>query len=104
MALNRQGIETAQENARVVKNLTERLVAVSSEMISRLNSDVNFQIFREGTARGESIYDNIKNCCDVITTKLSPSIDSMVQVTQTLLDGQSELNRPVSQVEPRRDM
>ena len=40
MALNRQGIETAQENARVVKNLTERLVAVSSEMISRLNSDV----------------------------------------------------------------
>ena len=51
MALNRQGIETAQENARVVKNLTERLVAVSSEMISRLNSDVNFQIFREGTEK-----------------------------------------------------
>ena len=93
MAILREGIALGNEQVERMRVMSKELASISSEMISYLNANANFQLFRQGTERGAGIYNNLNTCVNTIVEQLVPAIDRISTSTSNLLNEQQNLNK-----------
>ena len=97
MAILREGITIGNSYVEQIKTSAKELSVIASDIISYLNSNANFQIFREGTERGTAIYNDLNTCVNTIEEKLVPTIEKISLTTSNLLNEQQNLNRADNQ-------
>ena len=93
MAILREGITVGEDYVGQMRIMSKELASMSSEMITYLNGNGNFQIFREGTAKGAAIYNDLNVCVNTIVEQLVPTIDRISATTENLLNQQQILNK-----------
>ena len=93
MAIDREGITLGNEYVAQLRKQADEFASLSSDIISFLNGNGNFQIFREGTEKGDSIYKNINTCVDTIVQQLVPQMQKIGNTTSGLLDNQQNYNK-----------
>ena len=101
MAILREGITIGNNLVDQINSTARELASISNDIISYLNSNNNFQIFREGTERGEAIYNNLNTCVNTIVDKLVPTIEKISTTTSNLLNEQQRLNKADTQYDGR---
>ena len=103
MGILREGIVASNECLDQIGNLVKELSSISEGIIDYLNGNTNFQLFREGTDKGNAIYSDLKECVSTIVNKLLPTIEKMSATTYNMLNEQKVLNRAESQSIDRRE-
>ena len=93
MAILREGITIGNNYVEQMRTMTNELSAISRDLISYLNGNGNFQIFREGTERGAGIYNDLNTCVNTIVEQLAPTVEKISVTTTNLLNQQEILNR-----------
>ena len=93
MATLREGIIIGNNYVDQLKQASSELASMSQDIINYLNGNSNFQIFREGTEKGEAIYNNLNTCVKTIIERLVPTIDNVSTTTSRMLNEQQQLNR-----------
>lgn len=93
MALRREGIIAGSELVAQIRIASKDLLSISNDITSSLNGNSNFQAFRQGTEKGNAIYENLITCINTITDKLIPTIDKITETTSNLFDEQENFNK-----------
>ena len=93
MALLREGISVGNNYVDQIKAASKELSEIGNDIITYLNGNANFQMFREGTDKGEKIYNDLDKCVNTIVEQLVPSIDKIAMSTSNLLNKQNDLNK-----------
>ena len=93
MAILREGIQLGNSYVEQMKIRAKELASISNDVISYLNGNGNFQIFKDGTERGARIYNDLNTCVSTIVDKLVPTIEKISMTTTNLLNTQENLNR-----------
>ena len=92
MAILREGIVIGNNYVNEMRSVASDLLSVSSDIISYLNANENFQMFREGTEKGNAIYNDLKVCLNIIEEKLVPTVEQISSTTSNLLSEQEKIN------------
>ena len=93
MALLREGIIAANNCAEEIRTVSKEWADAGTTVINYLNGNANFQAFKAGTDKGESIYNSLNTCINTVVEQLVPTIDRVTMTTSNLLDAQQNLNR-----------
>lgn len=93
MAISREGISIGNNYVDQINKSAKELALISQDIINYLNSNSNFQIFREGTEKGEAIYNDLKTCVSTVVERLTPTIEKISSTSSNLLNEQQNLNR-----------
>ena len=92
MAILREGIIVGNNYVDEMRNAANDLLLLSGDIISYLNANENFRIFREGTEKGNAIYEELKYCLNIIEEKLVPTVEQIASATSNMLNEQERIN------------
>lgn len=93
MGLLREGIAAGNRYSEEIQATSKEIAEIGTNIITFLDNNGNFQMFREGTGRGNAIYNDLKKCVDGIVDQLVPTINKIASSTSTLANAQQNLNK-----------
>jgi len=85
MALTDAGVSKSREEISTLSSQKAKLEQLINELQNTLNSDENYQKFRNGTKKGEALNNNITRIIN-ITQSVIQDTDSLVSTTNAFLD------------------
>ena len=92
MALSNEGIRNAKENVNEIRASAKELIKVGEELKNLLQNDVNYQYFKAGTDKGQSVDSDLIRLLDTIVNMLVPQTESVSNIVETFCVQQEKEN------------